>query len=61
MAGKPKRNQEAYARFRFLPKPKELNNTNIKQDVQLSVTQELDKKGREEINSCWLKNLSPCV
>ena len=44
MARKHKRNQEAYARLGFLPKPKELNNTTIEQDVQLGVTQDLDKK-----------------
>ena len=32
MARKPKRNQEAYTRLGFLPKEKELNNTNIEQD-----------------------------
>ena len=65
MARKPKRNQEAYPRLGFLPKQKELNNTNIEQDVQLGVAQELDrrgnKKGREEVNSCSLNNLSACV
>ena len=29
MARKPKRKQEAYTRLFFLPKKKELNNTNI--------------------------------
>ena len=51
MARKPKRHQEAYTRLGFLPKQKELNHTFIDQDVQLGVTQELDrignKKGRE--------------
>ena len=32
MARKPKRNQEAYRRLGFLPRQKELNNTNIEQD-----------------------------
>ena len=32
MARKPKRNQQAYIRLGFLPKQKELNNTNIEQD-----------------------------
>ena len=32
MARKPKRNQEAYTRLGFLPKQKELNNTNMEQD-----------------------------
>ena len=31
MARKPKRNQKAYTRLGFLPKQKELNNTNIEQ------------------------------
>ena len=56
MARKPKRNQEAYTRLGFLPKQKKLNITNIEQDVQLGVTQELDKRGskrgKEEVNSC---------
>lgn len=43
MAGKPKRNQEAYTRLGFLPKQKELNNTKIEQDLQLGVTQKLDR------------------
>ena len=43
MARKPKRNQEAYTKLGFLPKQKKrLNITNIEQDVQLGVTQELD-------------------
>lgn len=45
-----------YTRLGFLPKLKELNNTNREQYVQLGVTQELDRrgnnKGREEVNSC---------
>ena len=32
MARKPKRNQDAYSRLGFLPKQKELNNTNIERD-----------------------------
>ena len=32
MTRKPKRNQEAYRRLGFLPRQKELNNTNIEQD-----------------------------
>ena len=51
MARKPKRHQGAYTRLGVLPKQKELNHTYIDQDVQLGVTQELDrignKKGRE--------------
>ena len=42
MARKAKRDQEAYTRFGFFPKQKELNNTNIEQDhsgsIQLGVT-----------------------
>ena len=56
MTRKPKRNQEAYRRLGFLPEQKELNNTNIEQDVRLGVTQELDQtgneKGREKVHSC---------
>ena len=52
MARKPKRSQEAYTRLGFLPKQKKLNITNIEQDVQSGVTQELDKRGKEEVNSC---------
>ena len=56
MARKPKRNQEAYTRLGFLPKQNKLNITNIEQDVQLGVTQELDKRGnkrgKEEVNNC---------
>ena len=48
MARKPKRNQEAYTRLGFLPKQKELTNTNIEQDVQLGVTQELDRRGNKK-------------
>lgn len=44
MARKHKRNQETYARLGFLPKPKELTNTTIEQNIQLGVTQDLDKK-----------------
>ena len=44
MARKPKRNQEAYTRLiSFLPKLKELNNTKIEQDLQLGMTQKLDR------------------
>ena len=43
MARKPKRNQEAYTRLGFLPKQKELINTNIEQHVRLGVTHELDR------------------
>ena len=53
MARKPKRHHEAYTRLGFLPKQKELNNTNIEQDGQSGMTQELDrrgnKKGKEEV------------
>ena len=56
MARKPKRNQEAYTRLGFLPKQKELINTNIEQHVRLGVTHELDRlgneKGKEKVNSC---------
>lgn len=58
MASEPeKKIQElTYTRLCFLPKLKELNNTNREQDVQLGVTQELDRRGnnngREEVNSC---------
>ena len=44
MVGKPKRNQEAYTRLGFHPKQKELNNTNIEQDIQLCVSQELNRR-----------------
>ena len=44
MARKSKRNQEAYTRLiGFLPKQKELNNTKIEQDLQIGVTQKLDR------------------
>ena len=36
MARKPKRNQEAYTRLSFLPKQKELNNTNTEQDYSVT-------------------------
>ena len=44
VARKPNKNQEAYTRLIvFLPKQKELNNTKMEQDLQLGVTQKLDR------------------
>ena len=51
MARKPKRNQQAYIRLGFLPKQKELNNTNIEQDDSVRCDKdEGNKRGKEEVN-----------
>ena len=57
MARKPKKKPGGLYKVRFPPKTeKKMNITNIEQDVQLGVTQELDKRGnkrgKEEVNSC---------
>ena len=46
-ARKPERNQEAYTRFGFLPKQKELNNTNMEQDDSVRCDTRVGSKTKE--------------
>ena len=47
MARKPERNQDTYTRLGFLPKQKELNNTNLEQDGSVRCDTRFGSKSKE--------------